>query len=258
MQTSMYNALYGALTQENRLAITANNLANVNTTGFKRETMAFQDVFHRFGNDILDPFTAINERSMLPAPEDTAQVRIALTHIDFSQGPVKQTGNPLDVALQGEGFFKIRTPEGDLYTRNGSFRLTPSGELVTQQGFPVLGDGGPITLEPNAQVLIGPDGQIQADGEPIGILNLVTFTNLQALEKLGHNLFRFRPGTRAAEQPAVNTTVAQGYLESANVEVVGEMVNMIAAQRSFEAYQKVMQTALEADQKLIREVSIPR
>ncbi|WP_045223186.1 flagellar basal-body rod protein FlgF [Desulfonatronum thioautotrophicum] len=258
MQTSMYNALFGALTQEHRLANTANNLANVNTTGYKRETMAFRDVFIRFGHGLLDPISAINEKSLLPVPDEMAQARIALTNIDFSQGSVKETGNPLDVALQGEGFFKVRTLEGDFYTRNGNFHLTPDGELVTSQGFPVLVDGGPVNLEPNARVIIGPEGDIQANGDPVGNFELVTFDDLQVLEKLGQNMFRLRPDVQVAEQPADNVTVTQGYLEGANVEVVGEMVSMIEAQRSFEAYQKVMHTAQEADQKLIREVASPR
>ena len=258
MQTSMYNALFGAQTQEHRLANTANNLANVNTTGYKRETMAFRDVFIRFGQDMLDPISAVRERSLLPVPDDTAQVRIALTHIDFSQGSIMQTGNPLDVALQGDGFFKVRTQEGDFYTRNGNFRLTPGGELTTSQGFPVLVDGGPVNLEPNARVVIGSDGEIQANGEPVGNLDLVAFDNLQVLEKLGQNMYRLRPDAQAAEQPVDNLIVMQGYLEGSNVEVVSEMVNMIEAQRSFEAYQKVMQTSQEADQKVIREVAMAR
>ena len=258
MQTSMYNALFGALTQEHRLANTANNLANVNTTGYKGETLAFQDVFARLGHNMLDPIAAINEKSLLPVPDEMAQARISLTHIDFSQGALQETGNPLDVALSGEGFFKVRTPEGDFYTRNGNFRLTPSGELVTGQGFPVLAGGGPMIIQPGARVVIGPAGDIQANQEPVGNLDLVTFENLQVLEKLGLNMFRVRPGVQAVELPADNATVAQGYLESANVEIVKEMVNMIDAHRSFEAYQKVMHTTQEADQKLIREIAAPR
>lgn len=258
MQTSMYNALFGALTQEHRLANTANNLANVNTTGYKRETLAFRDVFVRFGQDMLDPIAAINEKSLLPVPDEMAQTRIALSNIDFGQGSVRETGNPLDAALSGEGFFKVRTLEGDFYTRNGNFRLTPDGELVTGQGFPVLVDGGPVNLEPGARVVIGPGGDIQANGEPVGNFDLVTFDNPQVLEKLGQNMFRIRPGMQVNEIPADNVTVNQGYLEAANVEVVKEMVNMIDAHRTFEAYQKVMHTSQEADQKLIREVATAR
>ncbi len=258
MQTSMYNALFGALTQEHRLANTANNLANVNTTGYKRETLAFRDVFARQGQDMLDPISAIHEKSLLPVPDDMAQVRIALSNIDFAQGTLRETGNPLDTALSGEGFFKVRTLEGDYYTRNGNFRLAPDGELVTGQGFPVLVDGGPANIEPGARVVIGPGGDIQANGEPVGNLDMVTFENLQVLEKLGQNMYRIRPNVQFVEMPADNVTVAQGYLESANVEVVKEMVNMIDAHRTFEAYQKVMHTTQEADQKLIQQVAAAR
>lgn len=254
MQSSMYNSLFGALTQEHRLAVTANNLANVNTTGYKRERMAFQDVFTRFGHDMLDPISAIREKSLLPVPDDMAQTRIALTNIDFTQGSVKETGNPLDMALSGEGFFKVRTQDGDFYTRNGNFHLTPEGELVSGQGYPVLADGGPINLEPNARVVVGSGGEIQANGEVVANLDVVTFENPQVLEKLGQNMFRLREGVNVQEVPADNVTVVQGYLESGNVEVVSEMVNMIDTHRTFEAYQKVMHTTQQANQKVISEV----
>jgi len=258
MQTSMYNALFGALAQEHRLANTANNLANVNTTGYKRKSLAFKDVFVRFGHNMLDPIAAINEESLLPVPDKMAQVRIALSSIDFSQGSLRETGNPLDVALHGEGFFKVRTQQGDFYTRNGNFRLTPEGQLVNSQNYPVLGDGGEIHIEPGGRVHIAPNGQITVNDEGAGMLQVVNFANPQALEKLGQNLYRIRDGVQAVEEPAENVSVVSGYLEGANVEVVQEMVSMIETHRLFEAYQKVMRTTQEANQRLIREVAAAR
>lgn len=258
MQASMYNALFGALTQEHRLANTANNLANVNTTGYKRESLAFRDVFVRFGHNMLDPIAAINEKSLLPVPDEMAQARIALSHIDFSQGSLQETGNPLDVALHGEGFFKVRTPQGDFYTRNGNFHLTPEGQLVNSQNYPVLGDGGEINVEPGGPVHIAPNGQITVNDQGAGMLQVVSFANPQVLEKVGQNLYRIRDGVEAVEEPAENVSVVSGYLEGANVEMVQEMVSMIETHRLFEAYQKVMHTTQEADQKLIREVAAAR
>jgi flagellar basal-body rod protein FlgG len=255
MQASMYNALFGALTQEHRLASIANNLANVNTTGYKRESLAFKDVFIRLGHNILDPVAAINEESLMPAPDRLAQVRIALSYTDFSQGRLQETGNPLDVALHGEGFFKVRTPQGDLYTRNGKFHLTPDGQLVNSQNYPVLGGGGEINIEPGGQVYIAPNGQILVNNEGVDTLQVVSFTNPQVLEKAGHNLYRVRDGLEAVEEPAENVSVLSGYLEGANVEVVQEMVSMIETHRLFEAYQRVMHTTQENDQRLIREVA---
>lgn len=258
MQSSMYNALFGALTQEHRLANISNNLANVNTTGYKRETLAFRDVFIRFGHDMLDSISAIHEKSLLPVPDELAQARIAMSHIDFNQGSMRETGNPLDVALHGEGFFKVRTPQGEFYTRNGNFHLTPEGQLVNGQGYPVLGETGEINVEPGGRVHVSPNGEITVNGEGAGILQAVTFENSQVLEKVGQNMYRVREGLIAVEQPAANATVVSGYLESSNVEVVQEMVGMIETHRMFEAYQKVMQTTQETDQKLIREVAVPR
>lgn len=258
MQSSMYNALFGALTQEHRLANIANNLANVNTTGYKTEKLAFRDVFIRFGHNMLDPIAAINEKSLLPEPDEMAQARISLSHIDFNQGSLQETGNPLDVALHGEGFFKVRTPAGDLYTRNGSFHLTPDGQLVNGQNYPVLGQDGEIVVEPGGRVYVAPNGEITVDGEVAGVFDVVAFDNLQVLEKFGQNLFRIRDGVEALEQPVENVSVVSGYLEGSNVEVVQEMVSMIETHRLFEAYQKVMHATQETDQKLIREVATAR
>ncbi len=258
MQSSMYNALFGALTQEHRLANISNNLANVNTTGYKREKLAFRDVFIRIGHDMLDPIAAIHEKSLLPEPDQMAQARIALSHIDFSQGGMRETGNPLDVALQGEGFFKVRTLEGDFYTRNGNFHLTPDGQLVNSQNYPVLGDGGEIIVEAGGRVDVTPNGEIRVNDDAVGVLQVVTFENPQVLEKVGQNLYRVREGVNALEQPVDNVALASGYLENANVEVVQEMVGMIETHRLFEAYQKVMHSTQEADQKVIREVASAR
>jgi len=258
MQSSMYNALFGALTQEHRLANISNNLANVNTSGYKREQLAFRDVFIRFGHDMLDPISAVHEKSLLPEPDQMAQARIALSHIDFSQGGMRETGNPLDVALNGEGFFKVRTAQGDFYTRNGNFHLTPEGQLVNGQNYPVLGEAGEILVEPGGWIDIAPNGEISINGEAAGVLQIVTFENPQVLEKMGQNLYRIREGMNALEQPAENTAVVNGYLENANVEVVQEMVGMIDTHRLFEAYQKVMHTTQEADQKVIRDLASAR
>lgn len=258
MQSSMYNALFGALTQEHRLANISNNLANVNTTGYKRESLAFRDVFARFGHDMLDPIPALREKSLLPEPDQMSQTRIAVSHINFTQGALRETGNPLDVALQGDGFFKVRTVEGDFYTRNGNFHLTPDGQLVNSQNYPVLGGDGELMVEPGGRVEVAPNGEIAVNGEVAGVLDVVTFENLQVLEKVGRNLYQVRAGVNAAEQPVDNVMVASGYLENANVEVVQEMVGMIETHRLFEAYQKVMHTTQEADQKLVREVGAAR
>ncbi|MFV0423632.1 flagellar basal-body rod protein FlgF [Oleidesulfovibrio sp.] len=248
MQDSMYSALFGALTNEHRLNNIANNLANVNTTGYKRDVLAFKDTFLSFAHDeVMEPIPNVRSKKMFPEPIHIAKPRIALAKTDFTQGGLKLTGAPLDVAIQGEGFFKVRTPEGEFYTRNGNFRQTFDGQLVTQQGWPVIGTGGDIQLPPRSNITIAENGSIYANGELVGQIQVVNIDNPITLEKQGSNLFRLREGAGGQEVPVENPMVLQGFTEAANVEVVSEMVNMIEAHRQFEAYQKIMQATDAVD-----------
>ncbi|SIO39334.1 flagellar basal-body rod protein FlgF [Halodesulfovibrio marinisediminis] len=248
MQSSVYSALFGALTNEHRLNNISNNLANINTTGYKRDTLAFKDTFVKFAHDeIMEPVANVRSEKLFPEPKHMARPRIALAQTDFTPGAVKVTGGPLDVAIHGEGFFKIQTPDGEFLTRNGKFRQSNDGTLVTDRGYPVLGDGGPITLPRNANVIVGKRGELYANNVQVGQIQLVTVDDLRGLEKLGQNMFRVREGADIAEQPAAQAELQQGALESANVEVVSEMVNMIEAHRQFEAYTKIMKTSGELD-----------
>lgn len=255
MDQSMYSALFGALSNEMRLNISVNNLANVNTTGYKRDRVAFEDVFQRFAHDYApDPRSSIRQEKLLPAADIIAKPRLALQTTDFSQGALQETGNPLDAAIQGPGFFKVRTPEGDFYTRDGSFMRSGDGALVTANGFKVLGGGGPVDVPSGAQITIDGAGQIIVDGAPVGALDVVKVNNPEALEKYGSNLYQGKDGANVQEGVVDEneTQVVQGYLEKPNVEVVEEMVAMIETQRSFEAYQKVMTSSNELDQKAIQ------
>jgi len=255
MQNSMYSSLFGALTCEHRLDIIANNLANASTTGFKREQMAFTDVFVKFAHDqIMEPVLSVRDKKLLPDPMHIAKVRIAESRTDFSQGSVRQSDNPLDFAIMGEGFFKVRTEQGEFYTRDGHFVVDTDGQLVTDQGYPVLSEGGEITLPQNTQIQVDGVGQIYANGEPVAQLQVVTVDDLNGLERYGQNLYRLRENSQAAETPAEEAQVAQGYLEMANVNVVDDMVNMIEVQRAFEAYQKMIQSTQETDEKVIGKV----
>ncbi len=255
MQNSMYSGLFGALTNEHRMNSIANNLANVNTTGYKRDSLAFRDTFIMFAHDqIMEPVANVRSEKLFPDPKHMARPRLAEAQTDFSQGGLKATGGPLDVAISGEGFFTIRTPEGDYYSRNGHFRLTPEGTLITEQGFQVLQDGSEITIPAGIKdVVIAEDGRIFGDGNLVGQISLVGVDDQTSLEKMGGNLYRARPGAQVAEVEAPGFMV-QGFLEMPNVDVVYEMVNMIEAQRQFEAYQKVMQTSDTVDREAITKV----
>ena len=253
MQNAMYSALFGALSNEFRMNSIANNLANVNTTGYKRDLLAFKDTMLMYAHDhIMEPQASIRDEKFFPDPQHLARTRIATSVTDFQQGGLKVTSAPFDVAISGEGFFKVASPDGEFYTRNGHFTLNEEGTLVTEQGWPVMSEGGDITIPPGFKhINIAENGRIFADGEDVGQLLMVTVENLAGLEKQGQNLFKVRDGFDVAEEEMdfTRSWVAHGFLESANVEVVYEMVNMIETQRQFEAYQKVMQTSDAIDRE---------
>lgn len=256
MQNSMYSALFGALSNEHRMNNIANNLANVNTTGYKRDMLAFRDTFLMYAHDqILEPQANLKSQKLFPDPVNLSRTRLAYAKTDFSQGSLKITGAPFDMAVAGSGFFKVQTPQGEYYTRNGHFLMTAEGTLVNAQGFPVLGDGGDeITLPEGVKhFTVAESGEIFADGELVGQIQLVDVNEPQNLEKLGGNMYRARPGT-AVEEIEAEGYVAQGFLEVSNVNPVYEMVNMIEAQRQFEAYAKVMQTTEAIDKETITKV----
>ncbi len=254
MQTAMYSALFGALTNEHRMNSIANNLANVNTTGYKRDQLAFQDTFYMYAHDMMmEAASSIRDKKMFPEPTHFARPRIATAVTDFQQAGLKVTGAPFDLAINGEGFFRVTAPDGNqYYTRNGHFRTTAEGLLITEQGFAVQGEGGDITLPPGYRnLVIAENGRVFADGVQVAQIALVVVDEPGNLEKRGNNLFVPRQGAEVNEMDVDynRSWMAQGFLESANVDPVYEMVNMIETQRQFEAYQKVMQTADALDKE---------
>lgn len=268
MQDAIYTALFGALSNEHRLGLVSNNLANVNTTGYKQDSVAFKDTFVRFAHDyVTDSKPYLEAKPLWPEPDLMSKVRLADQNINFSQGGMKQTGNPLDLAITGDGFFRIQTPEGERFTRNGSFKMNLEGQMVDANGNPLIGNGGPVQIPPSAQqVAIDVGGNVIADGQQVGRITLAGFEDPQALEKDGRNYFRIQNGFDAQPQQinpgtpqdapggeggVVPSSINQGYLESANVEVVSEMVKMIEIQRHFEACSKIMKNSQELDQKLM-------
>ena len=258
MQNAMYSALFGALSNEHRMNSIANNLANVNTTGYKRDILSFRDTYRAFAHDmIMEPVANIRQKKLFPEPQHFAKARLATASTDFQQAGLKVTGGPFDVGISGEGFFKVNSPQGELYTRNGHFRLTAEGLLITEQGWPVMGEGGEITVPAGFKnIVISEDGRIFADNDLVGQISFVNVDQPGNLEKAGNNLYRPRPGADLDEievDPG-RSWLAQGFLESANVDAVYEMVNMIEAQRQFEAYQKMMQTSDALDREAFTRV----
>jgi flagellar basal-body rod protein FlgF len=218
---------------------TAHNLANANTTGYKRLVVA------------LAAAPAAPGLEGLPTPGGVAVV-IEKTAVDFSQGNLIRTERPLDMALTGKGFFVLETPDGPLYTRNGTFQTNAQGQLVDSAGRTVAGEGGPIIipLKGAARSLsVSSDGRISAGGVQIGKLRLVEFDDPQVLVPVGQSAFRAPAGV--TPPAAAKTTVQQGFQESSNVSAVDELVNLITATRLYEANLKSVQMTAEGTKSLL-------
>ncbi len=238
MQSAVYSAVFGSTTQGKRLDVIANNLANVNTTGYKRVAMSFCNSFtNRPGTD----------------PSIT-QTRLNIIHSDLSQGGMVTTGNPLDIAIQGKGFFKLETPAGMRYSRAGNFRLDAQGTVIDAHGNPLQGERGPLVVPHGTKIAINLAGEIMADDTKIGKIAVVNFDAAERLESEGAHFFRLPRKSTAKEQPAKDALVHQGFLENSNVEVVREMVRMIEVARNVEAEQKIMTTSASMDEKVINNV----
>lgn len=260
MVRGLYTAAAGALTAQAKTDVIANNLANVNTGGFKNTLMQVEAAtpfqIYRFQTD-----PGKTSGSPLPGAH-VAQYVGALgtgslvmdTPTDFAQGPFEQTGNRLDAALQGQGFFTIQTPQGVRYTRDGGFVRNAQGFLVTQQGDYVLGNGGPISLPVNQAVEIGTDGTIStpATRAVIDKLRITQFANLTAVRPEGGNRYADTGAGRPSQD--VTTSVNQGFLEKSNANVVRSMVDLIDAERWFDANEKAVQAQDDLTNQAIQNV----
>lgn len=254
MRDSMLSALFGAMSNEHKVNVTANNLANINTTGYKRDSCAFQDTFLRFAHDyVVDAKPFLRDKDMFPDPKIMARPRLSGQVIDLTQGAVQDTGNPFDLAINGTGFFKVQKDNDVFYTRDGSFDVNADGQLVTSDGYPVLAGGGPVNIPQGADVSIDESGFIRVDGQDLAQLDIVDIDDPKGIKKEGENLFSFD-----GNEVASDSTVKQGYLEKSNVEIVSEMVSMIESQRSFEMYQKMMTGTDTMDKTVIDKVGNAR
>ncbi len=234
MNKGIYIALSGAVLKKRNLDIFAQNIANTNTSGYKKERLSFKEFI----------IPVDNNHTMVP--DERVMGELSKSMIDFSNGPVKRTGNPLDVAINGEGFFAL---EGGRYTRNGSFTVNNEGFITTEDGIPVLADGGPVSVEGN-DIVISSSGEINVDGVSIGKLQIVDFPDKEVLTKVNGTMF-----TAEGEGTEVESSqVSQGFLEQSNVNAIQEMVQMLASQREFESYQKMIHAFDEAAGKTINEM----
>jgi flagellar basal-body rod protein FlgF len=225
MDSGYYAACTGLVARTQALDTIANNLANTSTVGFRAQHNLFSSVLANAGGQ-TDPLDqAINSYGILSG-----------TSLDQSQGALQKTGNPLDVGIEGPGYFVVQTANGPMYTRNGSFQVSAKGQLVTSSGDAVMGDKGVIVMPPG-QVTISPDGSISQDGAVSGKLKLVEFPAGTELDSVGSTYYSAPPNTAKA---ATSSDVRQGMLESSNVNPISSVVELVTAQRSAEMMQRAL------------------
>ncbi|MFC7291801.1 flagellar basal-body rod protein FlgF [Hirschia litorea] len=245
----------GLSTQEllrKRMDVTANNLANMNTTGFKVEHLVNHEITER-------PARAAEN------PHDITFAQGWQLQRDMNTGSFSQTGNPLDMAIDGNGFFEVEAPNGDVfYTRDGEFSMNPDGMLVTRNGYllrgegevldgeTLLADGVPIAIDPaGGELVINKDGSIMQDGAQIGQFKLKTFEMPAALEKVGNNLY-----VRGEQEPIdADVRIAQGFLESSNVSPIVEMTQMIEISRAYQSVAKLISNSNDMREQAIRKLA---
>ena len=263
MSKGIYTAVSGAMAQTQRLDTIANNLANVNTPGFKRDGQIFQEYLSAYEKEpgtITVPRVPASIESFYDMQGgDKSYVDAAGTYTDFSQGALKPTGNKLDVALEGNGFFEVSTPEGIRLTRAGGFNVDSDGRVVTKQGFPVLREGAGAAASreiklAGANVTISPQGEIFDGSQSMGKLSLVTTANKDAFLKVGQSLYTLKPNFQATLIPATEAKCHQGFIEASNVNPIREMTDMITATRTFESSQKGIQAYDNMMGKAVNEV----
>lgn len=243
MSGAMYMATSGAEAQRIRLQVLSNNLANINTAGYKEDRTVF-----RVPDQDPNPEAAAAEASPYTAALSSGVIPMT-SHTDYSHGPLQQTGNPLDLAINGDGFFSIQTDQGLRYTRNGAFTISPEGFLATPEGDAVLGEGGEITID-GTDVGFDSSGNVVVEGVTVGKLRIVAISDPAALRKIGKTLFELDE-TRGTEEILDNGGVEQGFLEGSNVNAVKVMTELIEVQRGYESYQKMIQTMGEMASRVI-------
>ncbi|MGA2028426.1 MAG: flagellar hook-basal body protein [Syntrophobacteraceae bacterium] len=224
MKLESYFTTLGSLEEQKRLDTISNNIANANSPGYKKDSIHFSDVLGE------------------------------VSYTSMSQGPIHQTGNDLDIALSGDGFLSVQTDHGTLYTRAGNLTLNNAKQLVTQDGWPVLGKNAPITINNTANLRISEDGQIFDGNDTVGSIDIVQFPPGVSLKKAENGYFE--PQTAGAQPvQATNCVVRQGSLEGANFNLVEEMARMVQTMRNYESYQKTLQNGGSLDSQLISKMS---
>ncbi|MDH5667239.1 MAG: flagellar hook basal-body protein [Nitrospira sp.] len=252
MNRGIYPILSGALAHERRMQVFANNMANVNTAGFKQDEQSFKSIFPPRHPSIppLGPNVDLAQRIMASPMGGTERTFVApyRTKTTFEPGRIRLTGNPLDLAIQGNAFFEVKTPQGVRYSRNGMLSLDNQRRLVTNLGYPVMGTKGEIKI-PAGKLEITPQGDIKVNGRPVATIKLMEFPDDEMPQKFSEGLF-------VSDKGAVSKTslVQVGHIEESNVNAIGEMVKLIQGMRGYESAQKLIQTLDRMAETAIQDV----
>jgi len=243
MIKNIFSPLTGALSRERALDIIANNLANTNTTAFKQEKVSFQlipsEPEKRYFNPLPPANYRINFDEQMPfVGNEHAYVSIGQIKKDFTQGPKIETRNPLDMMIEGDGFFVVQTHQGVRYTRAGEFSINKEGVLTTKSGLPILGKRG-LIYTGNHQVEVNQHGEIYLHDRYVDSLQIASIKDKEQLENIGYNLLYYN-GDPSSVATLENPHVEQGALEGSNVNAIANLTAMILTHRSVEAYQKTM------------------
>ena len=232
MNKGIYIALSGSIQKQNQINTVTHNVANATTLGFKKDRISFHE-------HLISRISGMPESDDGKSMTDLTEVRT-----DYSQGSLFATGNPLDIALNGKGFFEF---EGNVFGRKGNFQIDRAGYIVASNGRRVQGAAGPIQIPPGGgRIDVGPDGQVAVDGVPIGTIRVVDFRNPDSLVALSDGEYR------SPEAPIASTaSLSSGYLEASNVNAVREMIEMITTLREFEIYQKAIRVFDDATARVL-------
>ena len=254
---SLYTSLTGLAAATKDMAVISNNLANTATNGFKRSRAVFEDLLYQ---TLRQPGAQTTEQTQVPSGLQIGTgVKPVSTVRNFAQGNLQQTGNTLDVAINGQGFFQVQMPDGTTsYTRDGSIQIDANGTLVTSNGYPIL---GPVTIPQGVQeISISQDGVVsavvqgQVQPQELGQIQLASFVNPAGLFSMGQNLYSETAASGTPTQAVAGTNgvgfVSQGFVETSNVNVVEELVGLIQAQRAYEINSKAISTSDQMLQRL--------
>lgn len=266
----IYAALSGAMAQTQKIDTIANNIANVNTTGFKKDTQTFKEYLTAFEKEpnvnTVPREPASMEHIYNMNGSDKSFVDSAGTYTNFEQGSLKRTGGKLDVAIDGEGFFEVQSGGSTKLTRAGNFTIDGNGQLVTKDGAAVLlesngeegAEGRTIQFSGQKQAYISDGGEVFDGEQKLGRISLVKVANPESLQKVGSNYYEYKPNMNPEISKVNFPNLKQGYLETSNVNVIQEMTDMIMAQRVFEGTQKAMQAYDQMEDKAVNQVGNTR